>query len=212
MAAVKSFSFDWKSILAQSDIFHTSGVTAGLSSVLTEEVRKAMTTAHEMKQLVSYDFNYRKNIWSIEEFVQRQKDLIPLIDILFCAESDLELFFKKNPASPDYSDIFKATKLKFLVINQRSADETQYGIKIVTKDNVYPSKMYTVQCLDRIGVGDSMAAGFLAAWLKTQDIQTASEWGALAGALKYGILGDMALLKESELKSIFHHGPKAIIR
>ena len=212
LAEEKSFHLDWNMILASSQIFHTSGVTAGLSTVLTQEVKKAMQAAREQKALVSYDFNYRKNIWSIEEFIKRQKDLLPLIDILFCAESDLELFFGKKQDSSDYSSIFKQTSLKQLVINQRSADENEYGLKVVIPDHVYTSKKYQIQNIDRIGVGDSMAAGYLAGFLKSQDLQQACEWGALAGAMKYGIAGDMALVSEKELTTLLDTGPKAILR
>lgn len=212
MAEEQSFNFNWPRILAGSQLFHTSGVACGLSNVLTSEVKKAMTQARASQALVSYDFNYRKNIWSIDEFTSRQKELLPLIDILFCSESDLELFFKKDPTSTDYTLVFDNSAVKYLVINQRSADESEYAIKLVTRTKSFDSKKYKITNLDRIGVGDSMAAGFMAGLLKTQDDETACQWGALAGAMKYGISGDMALIKEKELTDLLIFGPKGIIR
>lgn len=212
MASEKSFSFEWNTILKNVSLFHTSGVTAGLSPILTGEVKKAMQAARVAGAKVSYDFNYRKNIWTIEEFVARQKDLIPHIDILFCAESDLELFFNKKAGDKDYSAIFKSTSLKKIVVTQRSTDDSEYGVDVVTSSSSYTSKRHKIQSLDRIGVGDSMAAGFIKSFLETNNDETAAEWAALCGALKYGIHGDMALLKDDEVKSLLENNSRGIIR
>ncbi len=206
MADQKHFSFDWKKILTGTSLLHTSGVTAGLSPELTTEIKKAMTVAREMKIPVSYDFNYRKNIWSIEEFVKRQKDLIPLIDFLFCADSDLELFF-----GTDYDSIFKTTQLKKMILSRRSQDESEYSIDVIIPGKTFSSKKHKIHSIDRIGVGDSMAAGFLKAFLTQANDQLCAEWAALSGAMKYGIKGDMALLKVSEIENILA-GAKGIIR
>lgn len=212
LSEVKIFDLNWEKILAGKKVFHTSGITCGLSDSLKSEVEKAMKTARKKNILVSYDFNYRKNIWSIEDFCQKQNSLLPLIDILFCSESDLHLFFGKDLDFDDYAEVFQNSSIKYLVINQRSADESNYAIKVVSQKEAHTSKSYRVQSLDRIGVGDSMAAGFLASYLEDQDMKKASEWASAAGALKYGIQGDMAHLNRREIVDLVRDGAKGIIR
>ena len=207
-ADLKSFNYDWKKIFHGASLFHTSGVTSGLSVELTAEVKKAMELARSLKIPVSYDFNYRKNIWSIEDFVKRQKDLIPLIDLLFCADSDLELFF----GTTDYAEIFSKTHLKTIVLSRRSSDESEYGIDVVTRIGHSFSQRHKIHSLDRIGVGDSMAAGFIKAWLHQKPDSDCAEWAAMAGALKYGIKGDMAFLKSAEIEQLLAGGRKGIDR
>lgn len=202
------FNFDWEKILDSSDYFHTSGITAGLSPALTDEVKKAMEVSKKKKIQVSYDFNYRKNIWSVEESVKRQQAILPLVDILFCSQKDLDLFFQDSTPA----EIFKKTQLKMIVMSKRNSQETSYGIEVYTPQKKYSSQDYQITNLDRIGVGDSMAAGFLAGLIQSQDTQVASDWGALAGAMKYGIHGDMALLKKHEITEILSHGLKGVIR
>jgi 2-dehydro-3-deoxygluconokinase len=199
------FSFDWQQIFSDGTLFHCSGITTGLSLALTTEVKNAVTIAKENNLLVSYDLNYRKNIWSLDEFVKRQKDLINYIDILFCSERDLKLFFT------DFSDVFTQSNIQILVLTQRNK-EHEYGINVITRNSSVNSKLYQIHCIDRIGIGDSAAAGFIKAYLSTQDIQIASEWAALAGALKYGIQGDMALLKEHEITTLLESQHMGIIR
>ncbi len=212
LADKKDFSYDWNKILTGASLFHTSGVTAGLSTELTAEVKKAMMTAREMKIPVSYDFNYRKNIWSIEEFVKRQKDLLPLIDILFCADSDINLFFGKRSDEADYSSVFTSTSLKTLVLTRRSNDESEYGIDVVSNNKSWSSRRHKVNSIDRIGVGDSMAAGFIKSYLSGNPESDHADWAALAGVLKYGIKGDMALLKSSEMEALLTGGTRGIDR
>jgi 2-dehydro-3-deoxygluconokinase len=208
LADQNSFPFDWKKILEGVDLFHTSGVSAGLSEVMTGEVKKAMETARAKKIPVSYDFNYRKHLWTHEESVKRQKELLPYINILFCAVSDLELFFGKDNSKK----IFDQSPVEMIVLTERNADETSYGIRVMTRTQNHSSIQHRVHLVDRIGIGDSMAAAFLASWLNDKDLAKACEWGALAGAMKYGIKGDMALLRHSEIESILGQGYKGILR
>jgi len=211
-AEVTNFDFDWNAILEEKKIFHTSGITCGLSDALKSQVEISMQMARKKNVLVSYDFNYRKNIWSIEDFCRKQKSLLPYIDILFCSESDLHLFFGNDVKDKDYTKIFKNSSVKYLVINQRSADESQYAIKVVSSNREKISRSYEIHSLDRIGVGDSMAAGFLASYLQNEDMEEAAEWAAAAGALKYGIIGDMAFLSRREIEDLVRDGAKGIIR
>ncbi len=203
------FTFDWKKILSGAEAFHTSGITAGLSRPLTQEVKKAMKAARAVKIPVSYDFNFRKNLWTIEESVKRQKDLLPLIDILFCSQSDLDLYFGKKAS---LKSIFAATSAEIIILTERNTEETSYGVKIITRNERFSSTSHRIHLIDRIGVGDSLAAGFLSCWLKTKDIKKSAEWGALSGALKYGIKGDIAFLKRTELETLLNEGYRGIQR
>lgn len=205
----KAFKFKWNEILNGAAAFHTSGITAGLSRTLTAEVKKAMKAAKAMEIPVSYDFNFRKNLWTLEESVKRQTPLLPFIDILFCSQSDLDLYFGKKASM---KTIFAKTSAQMIVMSERNEDETTYNLKVITRKETYKSKIHSVLLIDRIGVGDSMAAGFLACWTMTKDIQKAAEWGALAGSMKYGIKGDMALLKTHEVESLLTDGYRGIKR
>lgn len=209
LADQTSFPFDWKKILEGANLFHTSGVAAGLSEAMTSEVKKAMEAARTKKIPVSYDFNFRKHLWTVEESVKRQISLLPFINILFCSLSDLELFFGQNF---QIGQIFEKYPVELLVLTERNADETTYGIKVITKTETITSLHHRVHLVDRIGIGDSMASGFLASWLTDKNPIKAAEWGALAGAMKYGIKGDMALLRPAEIESILGQGYKGISR
>jgi len=212
MADEKYFNFNWAEILNGAALFHTSGVTAGLSETCTDEVKKALSAAKRGGLLTSYDLNYRKNIWSLEESVRRQRDVLNSVDILFCSKQDLKLFFSGAFDDGNYSQIFSQSQLQILVMVQRSHDNTEYGIEVVTANEKHSSTRYKFKLVDRIGVGDSAAAGFIKCYLSTKDLRLSAQWAALAGALKYGIKGDMALLSESEIKTVLEAQHSGVIR
>jgi 2-dehydro-3-deoxygluconokinase len=146
-----SFPFDWKKILEGADLFHTSGVAAGLSESMTSEVKKAMEASRAKKIPVSYDFNFRKHLWTLEESVKRQKALLPYINILFCSLTDLELYFGKDFK---IGHIFENYPVEQLILSERNAEETTYGIKVVTRTQTFSSLQHRVHLVDRIGIGD----------------------------------------------------------
>lgn len=66
---------------------------------LGEQVR---TTAYEMIKkfkkngaLISFDVNFRSNLWSGEEARRTIEEILPLVDIFFCSEETARLTFKK---------------------------------------------------------------------------------------------------------------------
>lgn len=192
-------------------VFHTSGITAALSSTTTQNCLEAMREAQRAGALVSYDFNYRRNLWSIEESMARQQPLLEHINLLFCSQRDLELFFATDAefaASPAENVRLwqvisaKAPSLRTLVISKRSADETRYSLRVVTRDVAHDSCELPVSRVDRIGMGDAMAAGFLFAWLKSSSLTKAAHWGAACAALKSSLKGDIAIVSRADVEAV----------
>lgn len=228
MAEVKDFNWNFSEIFSKAKTFHTSGITCGLSETTTKLVLEALKEARAKNVLTSYDFNFRSNIWSLEEAHERQMSLLPYIDHLFCSPQELKLFFGVD--YPHYFDsqrsqlddqalnvlqekVFEETGVRSLVLTHRSHEEKQYVLEYISKDEQLFSTPLTIHEVDRIGVGDAMAAAYL--WAQTQnDLSIAEklEVAALSGAWKYTICGDMALIKSSDLLSALREGVRGIIR
>ena len=209
MADETDFTFDWSQILKDQSVFHTSGVTCGISKALSAEIIQIAELCERIGVTFSYDLNYRKNIWSIEDSVARQRAIVPRAKILFCSDADLKLFYGDDY---DHGKVFAQSKTEILVMSQRSADQRDYGIEVVTREASFKSKRHQVTDIDRIGVGDAAAAGFFKVYLSGSDLQLAAEWSALCGALKYGIKGDMSLVRASEIERVMSQPQTGIVR
>ena len=56
----------WRQILKGAFVLHISGITAAISRSSLDATLEALDIADEMGVLVSYDINYRKNLWQYE--------------------------------------------------------------------------------------------------------------------------------------------------
>jgi 2-dehydro-3-deoxygluconokinase len=195
--------FTWENIFDGAGFFHSSGVTAGLGLQARAEIKLAAAAAKKSGALFSYDCNYRSNLWSLLDATREQQSILPLVDILFGAESDLSQFF--GVAKEGIAEFSK--RFKFLVLSDR--DQSTYGVTVWSQGKSFVSKRIPFVSLDRIGVGDSMAAGFFAAI--DEGPQKAADFAAAAGALKYSVRGDMALLKRPDVELVLT-GTGGIIR
>ncbi|MES2964271.1 MAG: sugar kinase [Bdellovibrionota bacterium] len=208
LARQEKVDIDWSAMAIGVPYFHTSGVTAGLSESASREVERAMNAMKTAGALISYDFNYRKNLWSPEESVARQLPLLEMIDVLFCSGRDLELHFGER----DPKLVFGKSNIQTLVMSKRAANEATYAIDVFTREGKASSRELPVTMLDRIGMGDSMAAGFWAAQHEKFDLQKTADFAAACGAMKATIDGDMALLKKGEVLELLEEGYQAVRR
>jgi len=76
---------------------------------------------------------------------------------------------------------------------------------------VYRTRSYEVEIVDRLGAGDSFAAGFIHASLEG-DLQQALDWGVATSALKHSIPGDFAWVTREEVESLLKGGGMRISR
>ena len=63
---LKPGMIDWHTILQGASVLHVSGITAAISQSAADATFEALDTADEMGVKVSFDINYRKNLWRYE--------------------------------------------------------------------------------------------------------------------------------------------------
>lgn len=87
---------DWKSALKDARLFHTSGITFGLSAHSGYERNYLLEAFQEAAQakpagcLVGIDFNYRSTLWSIEKCKQVMTPLVTdQVDVLITTIEDM---------------------------------------------------------------------------------------------------------------------------
>jgi len=204
---------DWKNLFKDVLWFHTSGVTAGLSLACTSVVNQGLALAKENGLKTSYDLNFRKNLWSQQESHRRQTPFLPLVDDLVLGPSELQDYFGVNLDDANLALFSKKQKEKTFIVPRRSgALANEYWIEVWHAGEVIRSKKHLVESHDRIGVGDSMFAGWVFARQKNWDLVQAVDYAAACGALKYSIVGDQALLTSSEVESFLAGGFQSIRR
>lgn len=218
-ACVEDFNFD--KIMQDKDWFHWTGITPAISDNAAEIVLEACKAAKRNNVKVSVDLNFRKKLWTSEKAQSIMRPLMKYVDVCIGNEEDaaLCLGFKPNSdvesASTDasgYYNIFKQMREEFnfdLVVStlRESYSATHNGWKalLYDGDEFYESKHYDLNPItDRVGGGDSFAAGLIHGLLNLSNNHEALEFAVAASALKHTITGDYNLVSEDEVFSLMN--------
>ena len=214
--------FDFDKIFEGADWFHFTGITPAISdsaAVLTEEALKA-AKKHGVK--VSCDLNFRKKLWSSEKAQKVMKNLMQYVDVCIGNEEDANLVLGYKPGNTDvtsgelelagYKSIFEQMtadhNFEYCISSlrvSRSASDNGWSACIYSRDTkeFYHSREYSLHpIVDRVGGGDSFAAGVICGLLDGKDFKSALEYGVAASALKHTIPGDFNLVTRKEVETL----------
>ncbi len=198
--------FDEK-IYSSARCFHTSGITLALSLELRATAIEMIRRFKEHGTIISFDVNFRGNLWSGPEAKECIESILPYVDIFFCSEETAKLTFLKEG---DVKSIMKSFTEDFpisiVASTQRivhSPKRHTFGSVIYsTKDDTYyeEAPYADIEVVDRIGSGDAYISGVLYGLLSHEgEYQRALEYGNAVSSLKNTIPGD---LLSTDLKEI----------
>lgn len=214
-ADIDDFNFD--EIFEGANWFHFTGITPALSEKTKKLIEFACIKAKEHGLTISVDLNYRKKLWTQEEAKKTMVPLMKYVDICIGNEEDAQNVFgyrmehtNVNEGKLDvtsYQNILKQMKKDFnftYVIStlreSLSASNNKWSALIYDGETFYQSKTYDINIVDRVGGGDSFAAGFIHKFLKTKDMKSSLEFATAASALKHTVHGDFNLVSEKEVE------------
>jgi len=211
--------FDFDEIFSGADWFHFSGITPALSKSAAELTLEALKAAKKHDVTVSVDLNYRKKLWTEKQAQETMTKLMPYVDVCIGNEEDAEKVLGFKPGNTDvttgaleiegYKSIFEQMKqaydLKYVVSTLReshSASDNSWSALIYDGNEFYHSKTYELRIVDRVGGGDSFAAGLIYGFLAQDDIKYALEFAVAASALKHTIPGDFNHVSIPEVETL----------
>ncbi len=85
-----------ESMFSSTRCFHTSGITLALSENTREVAIEMMKRFKENGTLISFDVNFRGNLWTGPEAKECIERILPYVDIFFCSEETAKLTFLKE--------------------------------------------------------------------------------------------------------------------
>lgn len=146
--------------IAAAKVLHVSAVSQAISPSMRASVERAAEVARAHGTLVSYDFNLRLALWSLEDAHDCILGFLPYADILLPSDDEAALLFgtEEPGAVLDALEGFAAQH----IILKRGAKGAVYsdGAQRVT----VPAK--PVCAVDSTGAGDTLAGVFLAEIVK----------------------------------------------
>jgi 2-dehydro-3-deoxygluconokinase len=190
--------------------FHTTGITLALC----ENTRKtAIDMIRKFKAsgtIISFDVNFRGNLWTGEEAKECIEQILPYVDIFFCSEDTARLTFKKEGTVKEMMKSFtEEYPISIVASTQRivhSPKSHTFGSVIYdgSRGEYYEEDPYhNIDVVDRIGSGDAYIAGALYGLLSSGgDCMKAVQYGNATAALKNTIPGDLPTSDLSEVNTV----------
>lgn len=187
--------------------FHTTGITLALGQKTRNTAIEMIRRFKENGTLISFDVNFRGNLWTGEEARACIEQILPYVDVFFCSEDTARLTFKKEGTVQDMMRSFtKDYNISVVASTQRvvhSPKVHSFGSCIYDAINdcyVQEPAYENIDVVDRIGSGDAYISGALYGLLAhNMDCTKAMEYGNATAAVKNTIPGD---LPSSDLKEI----------
>jgi 2-dehydro-3-deoxygluconokinase len=219
ISEAEASDFDFDAIFKDADWFHFSGITPALSEKAAFLTEEALKSAKKHGVTVSVDLNYRKNLWSTERAKEVMTHLMQYVDVCIGNEEDAEKVLGFKPGETDvtsgelelagYRNIFEQMKEKFgfkyVISSLResySASDNGWSACAYDGNEFYHSRKYDIRIVDRVGGGDSFAAGVIYGLLEGKDFKASLDFGVAASALKHTINGDFNMVTVSEVENL----------
>lgn len=221
IAVAKPGDIDWAAAFEGVGWFHITGITPAISETAMELSLEAVRYAKDHGVTVSCDLNYRKNLWKYGRKAEEvMRELAKYVDVAIANEEDVqkslgitadvdvssgELDREKyrvlgNKVLAAYPD------MKLIAITLRgshSADWNTWAACINDRDHFQVSKTYEIRdIIDRVGGGDSFAAGLIYGLNHYESHDDALEFATAASCLKHSIIGDLNRVSVSDVTKL----------
>jgi 2-dehydro-3-deoxygluconokinase len=206
IAAIQPGMVDWARVFAQARWFHVTGITPALGPSAAAATREALAAARHAGVTTSVDLNYRAKLWSPAEAGRCMGELMQLTDYLVTTEEDVERVFGIQGKDHEEAAALTAKRfpLRAVAITLRENPlvwRNTWTAMVHHQGNVLRTRTYEVEIVDRLGAGDSFAAGFIDGLLDG-DLQKGLDQGVALSALKHSIPGDFAWVTREEVEAL----------
>jgi len=211
----------WDRVMEGADWFHVTGITPALGDKGAAATKAAVAAAKRAGARVSVDLNYRKKLWSEAQAQATMRPLMKDVDVVIANEEDLQSVLGVHVAGADvtsgaldiagYRDAAARVTREFgpsvvAITLRESMSASDNGWSGVLWDGasntLHQSQRYVVRLIDRIGGGDSFAAGLIYALVTGRPHEAALRFAVAASALKQTIPGDFNRVTVNEVDAL----------
>jgi 2-dehydro-3-deoxygluconokinase len=230
VSQIKAGEIDWDEIFGKQGArwFHTGGIFCALSRTTPDVAMEAMQAARRHGVVVSYDLNYRASLWKSiggrREAQAVNRRMAPLVDVMIGNEEDFSAALGFDDVIHVEAEALRKTmervvrEFRLPVVaatlrRARTATRNDWGA-ICYCDGVFHEATVRkdLEIFDRVGGGDSFAAGLIYGLLTGQTTQWAVECGAAHGALAMTTPGDTSMATLQEVLQVMEGAGARIAR
>jgi len=221
IAEAKPGDFDWDKALDGVSWFHTTGITPAISAAAADLTMEALGKAREKGITVSIDFNYRGKLWKYGKSAPEvMRQLVRLADVGIGNEEDcqkslgikadadvqsgtLSVSVYEKLTAEVRSEFPNLKKVAITLRESHSADHNSWSAVLRNETAFLVGPRYEItDIVDRIGGGDSFAAGLIHGLETSGDDAQALAFAVAASCLKHSYPGDFNLVTEKDVLAL----------
>jgi 2-dehydro-3-deoxygluconokinase len=166
-------------LIAGAGLLHVSGITAALSSQCQDTLRHAIAVARAAGTLVSFDLNYRGNLWDRDTAGKFYRDILVQADIVFAGDDEAAIAVGTGSEPADLAEKIAAYGPRQVIIKLGGE-----GAVALIEGERFHQAAVPIHALDTVGAGDAFVAGYLAELVlgrrPGERLETAGRTGAFA--------------------------------
>ena len=221
IALAKPGDIDWGRSFEGAGWFHITGITPALGESAAALALESVRTARSKGLTVSCDLNYRKNLWKWgRPAVSVMREIIDSVDFAIANEEDVQMTLgikaeidvhagRLDPAhyrqltSKVLAEFPNLKAIAVTLRESKSASHNGWSACLDDRSEFLVSRHYEItHIVDRVGAGDSFAAGLIYGVQKLTSHREALEFAAAASCLKHSIPGDFNRVSVEEVRAL----------
>jgi 2-dehydro-3-deoxygluconokinase len=218
IAELQPGTVPWGKVFHGAAWFHCTGITPALGPAAAACTREAMECARRSGARVSLDLNFRKKLWSEADAQKTMRPLASMADLLIANEEDLQSSLGVTVPHANVTSAELDVEGYRTAAGQVAADLGVKQVAVTLRESVsasdngwsavlydaasgafHRSQRYDVRIVDRIGGGDSFAAGLIFGLVSGRDAAASLRFAVAASALKQTIPGDFNRVSVAEV-------------
>jgi 2-dehydro-3-deoxygluconokinase len=211
----------WDRVMDGASWFHVTGITPALGPNGIAATKASVAAAKKAGARISVDLNYRKKLWTEAQAQQTMTPLMRDVDVVIANEEDLQSVLGVHVEGADVTGgtldaagyrkaaerVTKEFGPSMVAITLReslSASDNGWSALLWdgTSGTLHQSQRYSVRLVDRIGGGDSFAAGLIFGLVSGRPQEQSLRFAVAASALKQTIPGDFNRVSVAEVDTL----------
>jgi 2-dehydro-3-deoxygluconokinase len=210
---------DWDRVMKGAAWFHVTGITPALGDKGAAATVAAVAAAKRAGARISVDLNYRKKLWTQAQAQKTMRPLMRDVDVVIANEEDLQCVLGIDVAGADVTSgtldvnayreaaerVTRELGPSVIAITLReslSASDNGWSAVLWDGKALHQSQRYVVRLVDRIGGGDSFAAGLIYGLVTGRPHDASLRFAVAASALKQTIPGDFNRVSVAEVDAL----------
>jgi 2-dehydro-3-deoxygluconokinase len=215
-ASAAPTTIDWSAALRGARWLHLSGIASALGERAAAANQRAADAALERGVAVSFDGNYREQLWAASggDAKRLLRGMLASSEIAFVDDRDIALSLgieikgeslerRRSAAAAAFAAFPRLATICSTIREAESAQRQRLGGVMFTRTGELVARTYSLDgIVDRVGAGDAFAAGILHGRATRLADQDTLELGVAAAVLKHSIRGDFNLVSVSDVDQL----------